>query len=188
MAELTITKKLGDLKVLFNKIKEVYYIKETDKTPNAVTSVDMEFPVVSDGVTFNTGEASVTKVKLTTGETWTSMPEAGDSDISFQVATVADDVNELFLNKVDSQEVTLGASVNGYTYKGFGYNLEPKKVTGGLMMLSEDRQTQIFLPNVEMYASLLTDQSKPAYYNVAVTPLASKTGQAIYILKGSLEA
>jgi len=182
MADLTITKSLGSVKTLFNKIKEVYLFKTANQAPSALMAADMELPVISDGVTFNTGDADVTKVKLTTGETWTAMANAGDSDVSFQVGSFDDSVNDLFLNKIGS-EVTLGASIEGFTYKGQGYDLEPKKVQCGLLLCSEDKQVAIYLPNVEIYSSVVIEDSKPGYFNLTCTPLASTSGEAIYFLK-----
>lgn len=184
MAELVKTKSLGELKVLFNKIKEIYFVSDTTLTPATLSTVDMELPVISDGVTFDTGQPSVTKVKLTTGETWTSISEAGDSSIAFQISSVAGIINDTFMNK-QGDAVSMTTTVEGNTYSGQGYDLEPKKVEGGLFMLSEDRQTAIYLPHVEIYSNFVVDQSKTGYFNLACTPLASKTGQAIYILTKS---
>ena len=182
MAALTITKTLGDIKTLFNKIKEVYYFATPDQAPSALTAADVELPVISENVNFNTGEADVTKIKLTTGGTWTSMATAGDSDISMQIASFDEYVNDIFMNKIGSK-TTLGASIDGHQYEGYGYDLEPKKVTGGLLFCSEDRGVIIFTPTVEIYASVVIEDGKPGYFNLKVTPLASKTGETIYFLK-----
>ena len=103
-----------------------------------LAAFDMELPVLSDGVTFDTGAADVSKIKLTTGATWTSIANAGDSDIQFQVPSVAGKINDLLLNK-KAETVTMTATIDGETYEGEGYNIEPKKVIGGLFMRSEDR-------------------------------------------------
>lgn len=182
MAALKITKSLGDLKTIFNQIKEVYLFKDINKLPSTLTTADMELPVISDGVTFNTGQPDVTKVKLTTKETWTSMADAGDSDISFQVGSFASDVSDLFLNKIGT-EATMGASVKGYTYKGFGYSLEPKKISCGLLFCSQDKQSLIYLPNVEIFSSVVVEDGKPGYFDCVCTPLESTDGTAIYFLK-----
>ena len=58
MAGMTITDKLSSLETLFNDIEEVYYksteIKSTDLAASALT-VDMELPVLEDGISFDTG-------------------------------------------------------------------------------------------------------------------------------------
>lgn len=142
----------------------------------------MELPVLSDGVTFDTGAADVSKIKLTTGATWTSIANAGDSDIQFQVPSVAGKINDLLLNK-KAETVTMTATIDGETYEGEGYNIEPKKVIGGLFMRSEDRQTALFLPNVEGYSNFVSEQDKPGYFNVSVSPLNDAKGASIYILR-----
>lgn len=186
MAGLTVTTKLTDLKTLFNDVKEVYFknteIKAAD-LGNSFTA-NMEFPVLEEGVSFNTGDADVTEIKLTTGSTWVSKATKGDSDISFQVASIAGPVNSLLMNKVGTDITsTKGILVDGVTYAGAAYSLAPKKVAGSLLMFSEDRQTIIALPNVEMYASLVAaDGDNPAYFNVAVSPLENSEGADIMIL------
>lgn len=192
MAEMTIGKGLSDLETLFNDIKEVYYksgeIKSTDLSSTAL-AVNMELPVLDGGVNFNTGEADVTEIKLTTKRIWTSKVSKGDSDISLQVASVAGDVNNLFMDiaKDDGTAVTVTSAtglIDGSTYKGNGYSLSPKKVTGALVFPSEDKATIIILPMVEMYASLVAaDGDNPAYFNVKVTPKANSENVEVFILE-----
>lgn len=186
MAEMTVTTALSTLRTLFNDLKEVYY-KNTEITSDdlegASFSMDIELPVLDEGVTFDSGTADVTRVRLTTKEIWTSKATQGDPDITFQVASIAGKVNELFLEK--GGDVTEGTfTIDGNTYSGAGYSLAPKKVTGSLMMKSEDRQTVVILPNVEIYANLVaSDGDNPAYFNIAVTPLKNSEGMDIFILE-----
>lgn len=186
MAGLTVTTKLTDLKTLFNDVKEIYFKSSEIKVAdlNKSFTADMELPVLEEGVSFNTGDADVTEIKLTTGSTWVSKATKGDSDISFQVASIAGPVNSLLMNKVGTDFTsTEGILVDGVTYAGAAYSLAPKKVAGSLLMFSEDRQTIIALPNVEMYASLVAaDGDNPAYFNVAVSPLENSEGADIMIL------
>lgn len=186
MAGLTVTTKLTDLKTLFNDVKEIYFKSSEIKTADLgkAFTADMELPVLEEGVSFNTGDADVTEIKLTTGSTWVSKATKGDSDISFQVASIAGPVNSLLMNKVGTEITsTAGILVDGVTYEGAAYSLAPKKVVGSLLMFSEDRQTVIALPNVEMYSSLVAaDGDNPAYFNVTVTPLENSEGADIMIL------
>ena len=182
MTEISITTNLEALKVLFNQMKEVYYVSQANSDLSTLMSFEMELPVLSDGVTFDTGAADVSKIKLTTGATWTSIANAGDSDIQFQVPSVAREINDLLLNK-KVETVTMSATIGNETYEGEGYNIEPKKVTGGLFMRSEDRQTALFLPNVEGYSNFVSEQDKPGYFNVSVSPLNDARGASIYILR-----
>ena len=111
-----------------------------------------------------------------------SFANAGDSDIQFQVPSVAGKINDLLLNK-KAETVTMTATIDGNTYEGEGYNTEPKKVTGGLFMRSEDRQTALFLPNIEGYSNFVSEQDKPGYFNLSVSPLNDAKGASIYILR-----
>lgn len=193
MAGMTITDKLSSLETLFNDIEEVYYksteIKSTDLAAAALT-VDMELPVLEDGISFDTGAADVTEIKLTTGRIWTSKAVKGDSDISLQIASVAGKINELLMGTVKTAagaDVSVNAAsglIDGSTYKGKGYSMNPKKVLGSLIFPSNDRSTIIILPKVEMYSSLVAaDGDNPAYFNVTVTPKANSEEVEIFILE-----
>ena len=180
-------KDAANLQTLFAKMKNVYY-NSTPITANTLTSsgieCNIEFPVISDGVTFNTGEADVTEIKFTTGATWASKANKCDSDISFQVASIAGDINDLFLTKKTSASVA-GVSIVGLdgTFGGDSYSLDVNKVTGSLVMTDDNKQTVIIVTNVEMYGSLVVaDGDNPAYFNVKVTPRDNTEGAALIIL------
>lgn len=194
MAGITVTTTLGDLEVLFNKAKEVYY-KKTELTAADLEgeslTVDMELPVLEDGLTLNTGEVEVTEIKLTTGTIWTSRATKGDSDITLQVASIEGTVNDLFMNAIANKDITgtSGGILAGKTFRGKSYSLAPKKVTGSLIFMSEDWQTIIALPKVEMYANLVAaDGDNPAYFNVSVTPKENSEGADIMIMNDSAAA
>ena len=184
---MTVTTALSTLKTLFNDLKEVYY-KSTEITSDdlegASFSMDIELPVLDDGVTFDTGTADVTRVRLTTQEIWTSKATQGDPDITLQVATFASEVNEVFMTKVAAAAVAAAAGIiDGKTFAGQGYKLAPKKVTGSLIVTSQDDSAIVVLPSSEAFASLvLADGDNPAYFNTSVTPIENSEGVEIYIL------
>lgn len=192
MANLTVDSALSTLKTLFNDVEEVYY-KSTELTSTdlaaASLKMDMELPVLEDGISFDTGAADVTQIKLTTGTIWTSKAVKGDSDITLQVASVAGPVNELFMRiaKKGASDITVTSAaglIDGETYEGNGYSLNPNKVTGSLLFPSNDRETIIVLASVEMYASLVAaDGDNPAYFNVTVSPMANSENAELFILR-----
>lgn len=183
MAEYSVTTQVSTLRELMSQMKHAYWYNTINKAVSAIGTIDIELPVLEDGVSFNTGEAEVTEIKLTTGDTWVSKATAGEADISFQVSSVAGAVNDLLMNKVVTTQQTATATFNGYTYKGYGYSLAPKKVTGGLLLTGEPGEAMVFFPNVELFSSLvLDDGDNPSYYNVVVTPLTDNSGAAFYPL------
>lgn len=179
---ITITNK-ESLKQIFDKVNKVYYFASANVALSAQTAA-IELPVLEDGVTFDTGEAEINEVKLTDGTTWTSKSTQGDSDIAFQVSSVHATINNLLMDK---KVETMSGAFDGYNYEGSGYSLAPKKVTGALLMLSEDKTTGIYLPNVECYASFNGEggDDSTGYYNVSVTPLTDTNGAAFYPLIGT---
>ena len=180
---LTITKK-ENLKQIFDKVSRVYYFETAGAALSAQTK-GLEFPVLEDGVGFNTGDPDKSEVKLTDGTTWTSKVKQGESDISFQVSSVHATINNLLMEKKTDAAMT--GTFDGVNYSGDGYSLAPKKVTGALLMLSEDKLTAIYMPNVEIFASFNGEggDDSTGYYNVAVTPLTDSNGAAFYPMVGT---
>ena len=166
---------LEDFHTLFNRIDNVYY----HPTPGFFssdagicvqgTNTNLEeWPVLSDGVTFNTGSLDVTKIKITTKETWTTYSELGDSDIKLQLATINHHMLEKFFGAGTdvTQQATSSTNINWSKY-----GLTPQKVTGSLLLVSEDETYAIALPSIEAYGTLAYDDGKPMYVDAEVTPI-----------------
>lgn len=185
MAKITVTNQLSALRAVFNKMDEVYYSKTpltVSKLASAIT-VDMELPVLSDGVTFNTGEPETIETKLTTGTNWVTRTEKGDSDISLQVASLKGIINDLFMDKKE-EIVPTSNLAEDESYSGAAYSMAPKKISGALIMMSDSKDVIVILPSIEMYGSLVVaDGDNPAYFNVIVTPLENEDGSDIFILE-----
>ena len=183
MAEITVTTGLSALEKHFCQMHHVFYISEPNKALSDLTTFDMELPVLEDGVGFDTGAPSVNRIKITEGRTICTNATQGDPSINFQVASVAGAVNDLLMTEKEDTG-TVGGTVDGVTYAGKGYSLDPKKVTGALFMTSKDKKSAIYLPNVEMFASFNGEggDNTTGYYNVEVTPLADGNGAAFYPL------
>jgi hypothetical protein len=181
MAEAAITKSLSDLRKVFSQMHNIYFTKTTNQDLATLASFDMELPVVEGGVTFKSGEAQLTKTKLTTGELWDVTSKSGDDDISYQIASYASEILAAFTN-ADSTATAMTATVNGVTYEGYGVNTSPKKVSGALFMTSEDLSAAIYIPNAQIFSNLVNENDKPAYINSKVSALADTTGKNIYVL------
>ena len=181
MAAAAITKSLSDLKKLFSQMHNIYYTNKTNQGLATLASFDMELPVVEGGVTFKSGEAQLTKTKLTTGELWDVTSKSGDDDISYQISSFAPEILAAFTN-ADATATDMVSTVNGITYSGYGINTSPKKVEGALFMTSEDLSAAIYIPNAQIFSNLVNENDKPAYINSKVSALADTTGKNIYVL------
>lgn len=181
---VTVSTYKENLKKIFDKVNRVYYFPDSTKALSSQTG-GIELPVLESGVTFNTGDPDKNEVKLTDGTVWTSKVKQGESDISFQVSSVHSTINELLMEKKVGSSIT--AEFEGFTYTGDGFSLAPKKISGALLMTSEDKTTAVYLPNVEMFASFNGEggDDSTGYYNVAVTPLTDAKGAAFYPLSGT---
>lgn len=190
MANIVSTTK-DTLRTIFDKVNRVYYFanNKSGTTIKALGELSggVEFPVLEDGVTFDTGEPDTSEVKLTDGTTWTSKVSQGESDISFQVSSVHATINDILMEKKTAAVISTGVQIGGYDYTGQGYALAPKKVSGALVMISSDNLTGVYLPDVEMFASFNGEggDDSTGYYNVTVTPLTDANGAAFYILSGT---
>lgn len=184
MAEMTITKKLADLQSVFDKVKRVFYDDTVNINLNTITSLDFELPVIEDSFSFDSGAVSISSVKITTGQKWASYVTAGDPSITMQVASVDDDIAKLFMTQKGTA-ITGVASIDGFNITGQGYSTETKKVTGSLILASEDGTRLIALPNVEMFANPVIASGTPAYFNVQVFTKPNADGADIILLNGA---
>lgn len=183
MAAITISNDLSALDKHFCQMHHVFYIATPNQALSEITAFDFELPVLEDGVGFDTGAANVNRIKITEGRTICTSAQQGDPSINFQVASVAGAINDLLMDEKAATD-TVGGTIDGVTYAGKGYSLDPKKVTGALFMTSKDKESAIYLPNVEMFASFngQAGNDSTGYYNVEVTPLADENGAAFYPL------
>lgn len=190
---LTVTKNIDDLGTIFSSVNQVYFKKGelTVADLKKALTVDLELPIIEDSISFNTGEPDVTRIKLISGKIWSQKTKRGDSDISFNVASIDGTVNDLLLNKHNAAEIETGAGMLSTAsedatanYVGNAYDLDPKVVLGSLIFKSEDKTTIIVLPNAHIVSSLnASDGDNPAYFKMVVTPRPSSEGYEILILK-----
>lgn len=191
---LTVTKNIDKLGTIFSSVNQVYF-KTGELTVADLKKdleVDLELPIIEDSISFNTGEPDVTQIKLISGKIWSQKTKRGDSDISFNVASIDGSVNDLLLNKQNgTTEIETGAGMLSTAsedatanYVGNAYDLDPKVVLGSLIFKSEDKTTIIVLPNAHIVSSLnASDGDNPAYFKMVVTPRPSSEGYEILILK-----
>ena len=190
MASIVTTSK-DTLRTIFDKVNRVYYFanNKTGDTVKALSALSggIEFPVLEDGVSFDTGSPDKNEVKLTDGTTWTSKVKQGESDISFQVSSVHSTINDILMEKKVAASISSAVQIGDFNYTGQGYALAPKKIGGALVMISSDGLTGVYLPDVEMFASFNGQggDDSTGYYNVTVTPLTDSHGAAFYILNGT---
>lgn len=191
MANIVSTTK-DNLKKIFDKVHRVYYFADNKTNQGVVKALGsltggIEFPVLDDGVTFDTGEPDTNEVKLTDGTTWTSKVSQGESDISFQVSSVHSTIMDLLMEKKTSASISTAVQIGDYDYTGQGYSLAPKKISGALVMVSSDFLTGVYLPDVELFASFNGEggDDSTGYFNVSVTPLTDANGAGFYILSGT---
>lgn len=191
MANIVTTTK-DTLKKIFDKVHRVYYFADNKTAQGVVKPLGqltngVEFPVLEDGVTFNTGDPDKSEVKLTDGTTWTSKVSQGESDISFQVSSVHSTIMDLLMEKKTEASISTAVQIGDYDYTGQGYSLAPKKLSGALVMVSSDFLTGVYLPDVELFASFNGEggDDSTGYFNVSVTPLTDADGAGFYILSGA---
>lgn len=181
---MTITDKL-DIKTLFSQMSDMFFFPTVNlDDPSKETGEVLNLPIIEDTSTFKEGEVTTTKVKLTDGQLWDSIPKIGDADMSVQVATVNDKIISLFCTKANA---ITNIAFKGFTYSGQGYKNDFKTVRGGFLLVSRDQTSAIWMPNIQAHGSIQMDNAKPAYVNVKYDAFNStKDGAgAIYVLSGT---
>lgn len=187
MAENENKQTLNNLQKVMELMGEAYFfekeIKPTDLTETAdiLDGADFEMPLGDDGVTFEVGDPDITRKKITEGRNWITFAKRSDDNISFQVPSFADKMNELWMHKATTAAVK--AKVGGDSYEGAGYQLKPKKVVGAWVFRNPEHTITVLLPLTENYGTFKGAKGdNEGYYNVAVTPIPNSANVDIYIL------
>lgn len=178
---------LNDLQKVMELMGEAYFykreIKPTDltETDDILDSADFEMPLGDDGVTFEIGDPDITRKKITEGRTWITFAKRSDDNITFQVPSFADKMNELWMHKATTEKVK--AKVGGDSYEGAGYQLKPKKVVGSWIFRNPEHTIVVLLPNTENYGTFKGAQGdNEGYYNVSTIPMSNSGNVDLYIL------
>lgn len=187
MAENENKAKLYDLKEVMELMGEAYLFlhevkpEELTETADILDAADFEMPLGEDGVNFDVGDPDITKKKITEGRNWITYAKRGDDDISFQVPSFAEKMNELWMHKKTTAAVK--ANVGGDVHEGAGYSLKPKKVVGAWIFRNPEHTITVLLPLTENYGTFKGAKGdSEGYYNVATTPMPNSADVDIYIL------
>lgn len=194
---MAITLNKGQLTnaTIFDDLKKVFYCTKEIEAAAELTSgafALQQLPITEDGVTLNMGGVNTTFKKLNTGEIWGSTVDRDDPEVSFNVASVSEEVNSMFMDALASGK----AEAVGFpkenaededevapTFNAQGYSLGLKAKTGSLWFPAENGEGWIILPKIKMYGGLNgTDDSNTAYFACQVTPSKNAEGASIYIL------
>ena len=178
MAEITATKNPSDLHDVLGRVEKVFLNRTTNQLPSALTGkFDIKLPILDESITFNMGDAEVTRIKLIDQTNWTSYAKKGDPDISFQIPSFSPDISDLLGNKIGTE-----ATNTAMAMKLQGYSATPKKVLCSLFFVSDDELVSVYLPHVEIFATpVLRDGDNPSYFNCVITPVPDSTGADYYI-------
>lgn len=180
------TTKLSELRKFFAKMNRMFFynreLKKADLDAETLPAPLMELPPLNGGVTFNTGDADITRVRLVSGKMWYSYAVPGDADISYNLPTIAFPALRQFFNEVKGYTGTSQGISDAGTFSYMGISTDVKKLTGSLLLTNDGQDSFIILPNVEIFSSLhLEDGDSGQYIQAAVTPLDNSEGVAIIV-------
>lgn len=177
------TKKLSELQKVFELMGEAYFFKtlpELTTTADILTLADFEMPVSEEGVALNVGDPDITRKKITAGINWITFAKRSDDDMTMQVPSYDDSLNELFLTKKGAAK---SVKVGDDTYEGSAYSLAPKKFKGAWVFRNPEHTIVVILPNTENYATFKGPAGdSEGYYNVSMTSLGDADSADIIIL------
>ena len=77
--EITATTNPSDLHDVLGRVEKVFLNRAINQPPSALTGTfDFKLPILDESVTFNMGEADVTRSKLIDQTNWASYAKKGD--------------------------------------------------------------------------------------------------------------
>lgn len=178
---------LNDLQKVMELMGEAYFFNreitpaDLVDTANILDQADYEMPLGDDGLNFDIGDPDITRKKITEGRNWITFAKRSDDDISFQVPSFAEKMNELWMHKAASD---VKVNVGGDNYKGAGYQLKPKKVVGSWVFRNPEHTITVILPNTENYGTFKGAKGdNEGYYNVSTIPMANSGNVDLYIFQ-----
>lgn len=159
-------------------ISEIYaVVGGFDVTAGAVdlSKVDkiLNYPVEQGSFNYNGGTPSINHFHVY-GQTadWASSMTPGDSTVEFNVPTYQTDVLESLGFKQNDLVVKSAGDLTGDTaktsLKGKSFAQTQKAIHLGLIGVSEDGTSAVFIKNTKLYATVMNDdQNKPLYVKVS---------------------
>lgn len=133
----------------------------------------LNYPVEQGSFNYNGGTPSINHFHVY-GQTadWASSMTPGDSTVEFNVPTYQTDVLESLGFKQNDLEVKGAGDLTGDTektsLKGKSFAQTQKAIHLGLIGVSEDGTSAVFIKNTKLYATVMNDdQNKPLYVKVS---------------------
>lgn len=133
----------------------------------------LNYPVEQGSFNYNGGTPSINHFHVY-GQTadWASSMTPGDSTVEFNVPTYQTDVLESLGFKQNDLVVKSAGDLTGDTaktsLKGKSFAQTQKAIHLGLIGVSEDGTSAVFIKNTKLYATVMNDdQNKPLYVKVS---------------------
>lgn len=175
-----------NLKTIFQGISSVRHSKDVIATI-ATADWDYEFPVLDDSFNFAQADGTLNSLKVFgSAAAWTISGGPGDFTIEMTLPTVHNSLMEYFYEKTSSEltspEETLNAVAGNY--KGNGYFLTAKMISGSFMILSTDKKNALFIREAKGYPSLIFDNpiAKPIAIKLSLQLVGGHTESDIALL------
>lgn len=167
--EVTAEKTKKEMKDVFGKADSLIYDSHvldilSAKTSTAAVTLapEIDVPVLLDSLTVSQDDPDLTHVKIIglSGD-WYMDAEPGDSSVEFTVPTKSKDILVMAFGSdaVGEYFVKVGDS----TYKGTGFALKMKKITGTFAILNKEKDQLLIISGAEVFATALYGDDNTVY-------------------------
>lgn len=164
--------KLADLKTVFAGLNEVrYYANKFTVGSDGTVTIGADYkemPCTVDTFNFSQAAPTINHYKVVgLSVDWASASQAGDTEISLNVPSFADELLTLFwgADNVKSAKATF----KGGNFTGSAVTLKKHKVTGAFVLINEAEDAVLILNDVGLYATATNGDADtaPYYINLA---------------------
>lgn len=137
-------------------------------------------PVIAGTINYNTGDADISHVKLTTGQNWATSISKGDPSITFFIGATDAATNAMFCTAVTQSESPVTKEVHGITLNGYSVGTVAK-LTKDVDFVTKDGLGCIHHPKATLVGTLALSDDGVLGWNCSVIPNTDSKGADTYI-------
>lgn len=138
-------------------------------------------PVIDGTIDYNTGDADISHVKLTTGQNWATSISKGDPSISFFIGATDAATNAMFCKAVTGEgSAAVTKTAHNITLNGYSIGTIAK-LTKDVDFVTKDGNGCIHHPKATLVGTLALSDDGVLGWNCSVIPNTDASGADTYI-------
>lgn len=166
-------KTVDQLKVIFKGVSSVRFASTVQATL-ATAAWEFELPIVNDSFDVTQAAGTITPTNiLGRAGAWATSGTSGDIAINFRIPSIEDSLLGIFYTKTATELSTADETQGAVTgaFEGYGYHLTSDMLEGSMLIISENRQKALFIPNLQGFPAIVLPDGNGTPMGIDITAL-----------------